>query len=115
MSQRKARCVVVMPVGPLSDPVFVHDTIASVYRHMPEAALVIADNTKAGLQPFAADAPQPIEYLRFPSDGTWSAFGQLSFNLTRCFQWILAAYEFEVVLRLDDDALVIGAEPDADA
>ena len=104
-----------MPVGPVSDPAFVHDTIASVYRHMPDAAVVIADNTRAGLQPFASDPPPAIEYLRFPSDGAWSAFGQLYFNLTRCLERILAAYDFEVVLRLDDDALVIGADPDAAA
>jgi hypothetical protein len=81
---------------------------------MFDAAVVVADNTRDGLarvMPYDA----PLEYARFPSDGKPSTLGQLYFNVTSCFTQILDAYDFDVLLRLDDDALVIGPDPDDDA
>jgi hypothetical protein len=115
MARQRARCVVLIPVGPRSDPTFANDTIASVFSQMSDVAVVVADNTRDGLDPFASRQPWPIEYVRFPSTGRSTTLGQLYVNLTRCFDRILDTYDFEVLLRLDDDALVIGPDPDADA
>lgn len=115
MAKPKARCVVLIPVGPRSDPSFVADTIASVLNHMSDVAVVVADNTRVGLDPTACGASMAIEYIRFPSTGKNTTLGQLYFNLTRCFELTLDRYDFDVLLRLDDDALIIGPDPDADA
>ncbi len=115
MAKHRVRCVVLIPVGPRSDPKFVNDTIASVFTHMSDVAVVVADNTRNGLDRVASGQSLVIEYVRFQSTGKISTSGQLYFNLTRCFDRILDAYDFEVLLRLDDDALVIGPDPDADA
>jgi hypothetical protein len=82
---------------------------------MSDVAVVVADNTREGLDPMGSGQLLAIEYLRFPSTGRSTTLGQLYFNLTRCFDRILDTYDFDVVLRLDDDALIIGPDPDADA
>ena len=115
MARQRARCVVLIPVGPRSNPAFVNDTIGSVFEQMSDVAVLVADNTRDGLDPVASTRPRAIEYVRFPSTGRNTTLGRLYVNLTRCFGRILDTYDFEVVLRLDDDALVIGPDPDADA
>ena len=114
-AKQRARCIVLIPVGPRSDPRFVNDTIASVFGQMSDVAVVVADNTRDGLDPVEPGRLQAIEYVRFPSTGKNTTLGRLYFNLTRCFDRILDTYDFDVLLRLDDDALVIGPDPDADA
>ncbi len=115
MARQKARCVALIPVGPRSDPAFVNDTIESVFSQMSDVAVVVADNTRNGLDPIGAGRLRAIEYVQFPSTGKNTTLGQLYVNLTRCFDRILDTYDFEVLLRLDDDALVVGPDPDADA
>jgi hypothetical protein len=107
--------VVLIPVGPRSEPQFTNDTIASVRGHMSDAAVVVVDNTREGLGRAAPDDYPALEYVRFPSSGKPSTLGKLYFNVTSCLSEILDAYDFDVLLRLDDDALVIGPDPDADA
>jgi hypothetical protein len=114
MAKHKARCVVLIPVGPQSEPQFANDTIASVFNHMSDVAVVVADNTREGLVRVLPE-DMALRYARFPSDGTASTLGELYFNVTSCVGEILDTYDFDVLLRLDDDALVIGPDPDADA
>jgi hypothetical protein len=115
MAKHRTRCVVLIPVGPHSEPEFTNDTIASVFDHMSHVAVVVADNTRDGLERIGSRDPPMLRYRRFPSDGRASTLGRLYFNVTTCFAEILDTYDLEVVLRLDDDALIIGPDPDLDA
>ena len=82
---------------------------------MSDVAVVVADNTRDGLDRTGSRDPPALRYRRFPSDGRSSTLGRLYLNVTTCFAEILDVYDFEVLLRLDDDALIIGPDPDLDA
>lgn len=82
---------------------------------MSDVAVVVADNTRAGLDRTGSRDPPALRYRRFPNDGRSSTLGRLYLNVTTCFAEILDTYDFEVLLRLDDDALIIGPDPDLDA
>ena len=82
---------------------------------MSDVAVVVADNTRDGLDRTGSRDLPALRYRRFPSDGRSSTLGRLYLNVATCLAEILDAYDFDVLLRLDDDALIIGPDPDLDA
>ena len=105
--------VVPVGVGMLHEAL---DTIQSVRHFLPNSQLVIADDktddgTYERLQELAAATPS-IALIR---NSKRRGRSLLSVTLGDAFKWALHNLDFDVLLRLDVDALVTGPGLDADA
>lgn len=117
MPKPKFSCVTVIPVGPNASMEFLNDTLAGVFTFgLRDGKVVLIDNTREGVNKTAIDRHQEIAFLRCPSEpGAKPLYGGLYYNLSKAFRFILDHYDFEAVLRLDDDALLIGPGADRQA
>lgn len=117
MEKAKFSCVVVIPVGPRTEMAFLNDTLRSVFENaLTRSKILLIDNTKDGLDKTAVHRQEEIDFLRCENKGkTRPLYGGLYFNLSKSWRVILDRYDFDTVLRLDDDALMIGPGADRDA
>jgi hypothetical protein len=100
-----ARLVVVLPIGPRCQPEFVADTLESVDCYsVPDRRLLLLDNSGRGTAQKFADRPR-TEVLVTPWRGSG---GALYMSLSAGFTAALRE-PFDVLLRLDTDALVASA------
>jgi len=105
------RLVVVVPIGPRCQPTFVADTLESVDRYsVAGRRLLLLDNSGRGTAREFADRPR-TEVLVTPWRGSG---GALYMSLSAGFHAALRE-PFDVLLRLDTDALVIGSGYEAHA
>jgi hypothetical protein len=117
MQKARFPCIVVIPVGPNTEISFLNDTLRSVFEHCrDDSKVLIIDNTTSGLDDPAIYRRGDIHFLRCESDPRANPlYGGLCFNLSKAWRVILDTYDFEAVLRLDDDALLIGSGADEEA
>lgn len=105
------RLVVVIPVGPRCQPQFVADTLDSVdYYSVPERRLLLLDNSGRGTAQAFVDRRR-TEVMVTPWRGSG---GALYLSLSAGFAVALRE-PFDVLLRLDTDALVAGSGYEARA
>lgn len=108
MTRRTVRCVVVIPAGPQDDVI---DTVASVRHHIgPSRAVVVLDDRGGG-----PPLPPGNDLHILEMAGHSGKWGGLFGNVARAYQYALEHFDFEMVLRLDADSLVIGDSPEVDA
>jgi hypothetical protein len=114
---QKRQYVVVVPVGPNTELQFLNDTLKSVFTFCRrDVKIVLIDNTAHGLRDRDIHRTDDIDVLRCESEkGANPLYGGLYFNLSKAFRFALERYDFEVLLRLDDDALLIGSGADQQA
>lgn len=106
--------VVVIPVGPDSAPDYLADTIASVrFYTASRCKIILADDprSRVGEQLAKGDADLDV----FSNNQALGKLSGLYFKLAGAFRYVLENYRFSALLRLDDDALIIGPEPQAEA
>lgn len=117
MTKAKFACVVVIPVGPKTELSFLNDTVRSVFEHARTSSKVlIIDDTQDGLDHAAVHRHDDIDFLRCAqSKRSNGLYGGLYFNLSTSWRVILERYDFDAVLRLDDDAVMIAPGADRDA
>lgn len=117
MTKAKFACVVVIPVGPKTELSFLNDTVRSVFEHARTSSkILIIDDTKDGLDRASIHRHDEVDFLRFDRTKRGNAlYGGLYFNLSTSWRVVLERYDFDVVLRLDDDAVMIGPGADRDA
>lgn len=117
MTKAKFACVVVIPVGPKTELSFLNDTVRSVFEYARTSfKVLIIDNTNDGLDHAAIHRHEDIDILRCAhSKNSNGLYGGLYFNLSTSWRVVLERYDFDVVLRLDDDALMIAPGADRDA
>src|SRR5262249_1455458 len=117
MEKAKFACVVVIPVGPKTELEFLNDTVRSVFANARTSTkILLIDNTEDGLNKSAIHRHEDIDFLRCVSAGRAKPlYGGLYFNLSKSWSVILERYDFDTILRLDDDALVIGPGADREA
>ncbi len=117
MQKVRFPCVVVIPVGPDTDISFLNDTLRSVFEHCrPDSKVSIVDNTRNGLDDAAIHRGGEIHFIRCEGDPRANPlYGGLCFNLSKAWRVVLDTHDFEAVLRLDDDALLIGSGADEEA
>lgn len=110
-------CVIVIPVGPNTDIGFLNDTVRSVFQYCRSNSKVsIVDNTSDGLEDAGVYRRADIDLIRCERDPRANPLhGGLYFNLSRAWRIVLDTYDFDTVLRLDDDALLIGSGADEEA
>jgi len=100
---------------------FVQDTLDSVIAHMPaeECAICLLDNTPDGAFEDCSTGAVRRFYVRraevYPfADVPQSPLGPLWLEQMRILADLRTRYDFEIVLRLDTDALVTGHAPHRD-
>jgi len=114
VGKKSVKLLVVIPVGPESRIEFVKDTVGSVL-HFTQASrhILLVDNTGVNACAPLGDLSPDIKILVTPE--TFGKGTELYLTGSYAYQYALDHYEFEVILRLDTDALVIGKYPELDA
>jgi hypothetical protein len=112
MTPDRVRVVVVMPVGPSDDAA---DSIRSALHYLgPSRAVVVIDDTwDARRRDEMNDLGREVHVI--PSSGERGRLGGLFLKLAAGYRYTLRHFDFEVLLRMDADALVIGPRPEEDA
>jgi hypothetical protein len=108
MTRRPVRIAVVIPAGPRDD---ILDTLASVVQYTdPSRVIVVIDDTggRAGISAPARELSGDIAVIAAPP-GAPGAHGGLWVKLAAGYTWVLDRYRPQVILRLDADALMLGA------
>ena len=111
---RTASLLVVIPVGPGTNADFLRDTVESVLFYTGASRrLVIVDNTGAhACANLSRDFPD-VDVVTTPE--VFGKRAELYLTGSWGYLWALSRFQFDVVLRMDTDALVIGDAPEQDA
>ena len=110
----RVKLLVLIPVGPACELRYVEDTIRSVVRHTTTSRLIVVlDDSGGDCGAQLRRSVPEITVLRTPTSRGVGA--GLYLTLSMGFQHAVSNCEFEVALRLDTDALVIGENPEEDA
>ena len=108
--RERKRIGVVLPVGP-KDAEAALDTLASALYYLDESRVIVVVDDSGQPAEFAARSRElSPEIVVLP--GPAARAGRLRRALgqdRRGYQWLLERYQPDVVLRLDSDALIIGA------
>ena len=111
---QKVELTVVIPVGPTCELDYVVDTIVSVRHYVtPSHVIIVLDDSGKGTG--AALREQFGDLVVLVTERIHGKGAGLYLNLSRGFAYAYENYEFDVLLRLDTDALVIGQNPEKDA
>lgn len=122
--REKVQLVVLLPVGPLGEKVRlenVRDTIESAYHFTtPGKKVLVLDDSRGDEAGRYLRTRFPDLVILKPPDTVLKGVGyststHLYYMMCFGFEHILRNYDFELVLRLDTDALLIGPSPEADA
>lgn len=100
----------VLPVGP-NDGLAALDTLHSVLCYAGDSWIVVCVDDTGGNDGFAEQAERlsdKIVVIRAPSRAT-GGYGGLWVKIAAGYSWLLQRYAPQVVLKLDVDALLIGA------
>ncbi|GAA2030247.1 glycosyltransferase [Pseudokineococcus marinus] len=103
----RVRTVVVIPAGPRDD---VLDTVDSVLTHLgPSRHVVVVDDTR-GARPeqISSLASTPDVTLLEPRSRGEGVYGSLWVKLAEALVAVLDVWDFDLLVRLDADALLIG-------
>jgi hypothetical protein len=108
--RERKRIGVVLPVGP-KDAEAALDTLASALYYLDESRIIVVVDDSGRHAEFAArvrELSPEIVVLPAPPRAP-GGFGGLWVKIASGYQWLLEHYHPDVVLRLDADALIIGA------
>lgn len=106
--------VVVIPIGPTCKLNYVLDTIESVKHFVTPSHVIIAlDDSGKGTG--AAVKARFGDVVVITAERSYGKDVGLYLNLSSGFAFAYEHYNFEVLLRMDTDALVIGPGPEAEA
>lgn len=101
----KAKCVVLIPLGPGCKEEFVKDSLESVRFYMPDAQVVLVDDGHKGLGENVIDG----EMVLLKTEKNNGKASGLYFTLCEGMRYAVENFEFDVLLRIDTDGLVIGS------
>jgi len=115
-SDIRSRCVVLIPVGPRTAIRHLNDTLLSALRYIrSELRIVLLDDTSAGLSLSDLPKSDAIEIVRIEGSDSYSVFGRLYMHSSKAIEHVLDSWDFDLMLRLDDDALLIGSGSEEEA
>jgi hypothetical protein len=99
--------VVIMPAAPRDD---VADTVESVLAFTgPSTALIVVDDTKGRSVDMKAVARMSTNITVLPAiDGPPGVCGSLWRKVAAAYRFVLERFSFDMLLRLDADALLLG-------
>ncbi len=108
------RLAIVIPVGPEPSLENVIDTLESVcYYTTPKRNIVLVDDSGSGAGLELHRMFPDVDVI--DTGGPSGARGGLYCGLAAGFSHALRNYPFDLLLRMDTDALIIGPEPEAEA
>lgn len=108
------KLAVVIPVGPDCRLAYVEDTLDSVCHYTtPSRRIVVCDDSGKGTGELLRRRYPAITVLTTPEH--YGKDAGLYFSLSEGFRVAYEEFAFDVLLRLDTDALVIGDRPEDDA
>jgi hypothetical protein len=104
------KVAVVMPVGP-HDTEAALDTLASAVYYLDRSRVIVAVDDTSGFGDFGERAQElsPDIVVRPAPEEAAGGYGGLWVKIASGYQWVLDRYVPEVIVRLDTDALIIGA------
>jgi hypothetical protein len=113
-------CLVLIPAGPDTVLAYLDDTIASVNHHVGVAScrVVVLDDSRRDQCVGIADRFPNAVSIKAPDyrEGTQSCTrGALFGKQIYALNWLMERYSFDVFLRMDTDAIMIGDSPHEDA
>jgi hypothetical protein len=108
------KLVVLIPVGPDCNPTYIEDTLESVchYTTGSRKIIILDDSGKRTWKSLKRNRPDLV-VLNTPDN--YGKDAGLYLNLSQGFRFAHENYDFDVLLRMDTDALVIGGNPEDDA
>ena len=107
------KSIIVLPVGPNEPLEYVLDDMAAIkYYFGPDHKVVIDDNSRCGKGAAIQQTYPDIDIVPGDYVGMWS---KLYCNIGKSIQHACDSYTFDVLLRMDADALIIGPRPEDDA
>ena len=113
-------CLVLIPAGPDTVLAYLDDTIASVNYHVGVAScrVVVLDDSRRDQCLGIADRFPNAVSIKAPDyrEGSQSSTrGALFGKQIYALKWLMERYSFDVFLRMDTDAIMIGDSPHEDA
>jgi hypothetical protein len=116
----RTRCLVLIPAGPDTIADYLHDTIDSINYHLGQANCIVAvldDSRRNSFSAIANRCPNATVLAATDyGDGRKSnTRGSLFAKQAGALRELRRRYVFDILLRMDTDALMIGNAPDQDA
>lgn len=105
--------IVVLSIGPTCRMEFVLDTIQSIYYYCPNVEVIIINDGNHEAKRYIKNKFPHALILNTPGNNGKSA--GLYLSLSQAFEYIVKNYNFEVILRMDSDAIILGYSPELDA
>lgn len=112
MAIQQVKHIILIPVGPETTHEFVHDTLDSIRHYSdPDRRIIIIDDRGPGDR-LQVDGDDIDVLVNLRKNGK---HGKLHVALNHGIKHAIHNYYFQVMLRMDDDALFIGYRPEDDA
>lgn len=105
------KLIVVIPIGPTTNHSFVQDTLKSVNQYCTDSTKVILVNDS---QKIIDDSYQGYDCDIVNTARPMGKQAGLYYSLCLGYEHALNNYNFSVLLRMDDDALITGYHPEED-
>ncbi|MAB50853.1 MULTISPECIES: hypothetical protein [unclassified Marinobacter] len=120
--KKPLECLVIMPVGPRSKIEYVRDTLSSFFHYFDcqgSLLLVLDDTRSEKLRDSLLNYPRTVivnaQSLLTDGSRNHNTRGLLFVKQILALRLLSSEYEWKTLLRLDDDALIIGPNPHFDA
>lgn len=114
MMKQKADLVIVIPAGPDVNKAFLIDTLNSIRYYVRSShKIILADDSQKGIGYDIQKLFPDIHVM--PSRRNYGKVAGLYINLSRAYKYALQEYDYTAILKMDDDALITGVEPEAAA
>ncbi len=114
--KRPCSTLVLLPVGPGSHLPFLADTLESIERFcLPDHQILLADDSGEGIGQEAKTKHPRIDVLLLRGPGTESkrsVAGKFFETIARCIRHAVENYDFQILMRMDADALMCNAGAD---
>lgn len=108
--KQRADLVIVMPIGPNANPDFISDSLQSIQYYITSPyQVILADDSQKGLGEEIKKRFPDIAVL--PTHKNLGKVAGLYINLSNAYKYALDHYEFDALLKMDDDALIVGRDP----
>ena len=110
--KKSVKLAIVMPLGPNDHLI---DTVKSIQAYTsPSRVIIVVDDTKK------TETPETLQKLGkdvhvIKADNYPGGWGGLYIKIAQGYRYAYENFNFEVMLRIDADALVIGKNPEDDA
>jgi hypothetical protein len=110
------QCLVLIPVGPATSREYLDDTIDSINHHMgvSNCAIALIDDSRQNTFAYAGSVFPNVRAITAPDyhEGTQSIMrGALFCKQVCALKQLMEHYRFDILLRMDTDALMIGDSP----